>query len=120
MNFGGAPWQLLRNDQDQFVDISVPQGEIPEGFAPSSCTFGDVDGDGLVDLYIGVVPTFPVNLINAVLDTPLAFVPPDKLYMNKVSFIAMFTVGRLLLSEVSVFIEFYCAPVLCLFYNDAL
>lgn len=84
LNFGGTHWQLLRNDQDQFVDISIPQEDWPKGHAPASCTFGDVDGDGLVDLYITAVPMFPRDLNMAIFGVTYALNQPSKLYMNKV------------------------------------
>lgn len=89
LNFCGAPWQLLRNDRDQFVDLSIPQGDLPSGKAPS-CTCGDVDGDGLMDFFIGTVAMFPSDFNIPIYSVPFDMNQPSKLFMNKVSN----TVGR--------------------------
>eukprot|EP00803_Ostreobium_quekettii_P003399 evm.model.scf_247.4 EVM.evm.TU.scf_247.4 scf_247:42761-56043(-) len=81
LNFG-APWQLLRNDGRQFTEITITQENVTSGAAPSSCTFGDVDGDGLVDLFITAVPDFP-NLSKALTTSTSEFNKRSKLFMNK-------------------------------------
>ncbi|GMH35200.1 hypothetical protein BSKO_03068 [Bryopsis sp. KO-2023] len=72
------PWSLLRNDGGVFVDVSVAQNDTSD-YEPSSCTCGDVNGDGLVDLLIST--TF-VNILGIFAD-PFAYGSPNQLYINQ-------------------------------------
>eukprot|EP00803_Ostreobium_quekettii_P003398 evm.model.scf_247.3 EVM.evm.TU.scf_247.3 scf_247:24502-34487(-) len=82
LNFG-APWQLLRNDGSQFTEVPIPQENVTSGTAPSSCTFGDVDGDGLVDLLVTFIPNFPVDFTRAAFDVSFDLNKRSRLFMNK-------------------------------------
>ena len=79
----GAPWQLLRNDGDNFTDISIrQQEEIDPGYAPTTCIFGDVNNDGYVDLFITYAADFPLNA--AMFQSTYGFNKPNRLYINQV------------------------------------
>ncbi|MEM6929546.1 MAG: FG-GAP-like repeat-containing protein, partial [Myxococcota bacterium] len=44
---------LFENDGDgTFTDISVESGSVVDGIGGTSCAFGDIDGDGLLDLFV--------------------------------------------------------------------
>ena len=85
----GTSWSLLRNDGGFFSDISISQTFISSEDSPSSCTFGDVNNDGLIDLLV----TFEADLSSGLksivagqnpVPWSFAFNQKNILYINKV------------------------------------
>jgi enediyne biosynthesis protein E4 len=44
---------FLNNCDGTFTDISDESGATPDGTGGTSCAFGDINGDGLLDLFVG-------------------------------------------------------------------
>jgi len=51
LDHDGVPPRLYHNREGQFVDIAAEAG-LAEPFLPMGANFGDVDGDGFLDIYL--------------------------------------------------------------------
>jgi hypothetical protein len=79
-----SPKILYENQGGQFVDISNKDGsEIANGddYTPASCAMGDVNGDGLLDVY--VANTFDWVSKAAIVVEPWALNEYDQLFLNQ-------------------------------------
>lgn len=63
---GGVRARLYRNDAGSFVDVAASLG-IDDSVEVRAAAWGDYDGDGWLDLFVGTTPAAPV---------------PNKLYRN--------------------------------------
>ncbi len=78
------PKRLYENQGGQFVDISQKAGsEIANGddFTPASCAFGDLNGDGLLDVFVG--NTFDWVSKAAIVVEPWALNEYNQLFLNQ-------------------------------------
>lgn len=76
------PNRLFENQGDgTFLDISFSSG-VDAASAPSaSCSFGDVDGDGLLDLFVGNILDMTVQI--GIFVEPFALNEPNQLLVNQ-------------------------------------
>jgi hypothetical protein len=73
--------RLFENDgAGSFLDITVAAGVGGDAGGSSSCSFGDVNNDGLLDLFVANVTDF-VNML-AILVEPFALNEPNQLFLN--------------------------------------
>jgi hypothetical protein len=54
VGFGEGPNRLYRNDDGRFVDVAVEAG-VAENEVTRAAAWGDYDGDGHLDLFVGFV-----------------------------------------------------------------
>lgn len=74
-----SPYQLLRDNDGKFVELPIEPQNVTDGYAPTSRTFGGVDGDGHVHLSMEFAFNFTIDLELLVNGLWRA-----KLFMNKV------------------------------------
>lgn len=76
------PNRLFENDGDgTFNDATISAGVGEGDKGSASCAFGDIDNDGLLDLYVANVTDFDSML--AILAIPFAMNQPDTLFHNQ-------------------------------------
>lgn len=73
--------RLFENQGDgSFMDITISAGVGGGALGSASCAFGDVNGDGLLDLFVANVTEFTTQL--AILAEPFALNQPNQLYLG--------------------------------------
>ncbi|MFO0611615.1 MAG: FG-GAP-like repeat-containing protein [Polyangiaceae bacterium] len=72
----------LNNGNGTFADISATSGAVIDGIGGTSCAFGDINGDGLLDL--AIARAWHQNDLHACFTDPFgAGIQPNELYVNQ-------------------------------------
>lgn len=74
------PNRLFVNDGGQFTDVTAMSGLGIDSLSSTSCSMGDVNGDGLLD--IAVVNNFDMTDQFALIVEPFALNQPNQLFVN--------------------------------------
>jgi len=80
-----SPWEPSRffenNGDGTFTDVSAVAGLSNDSLTSMSCSFGDVDGDGLLDVVVGNAYQDMSSLLG-IAGEPFAFNVPNQLFRN--------------------------------------
>lgn len=75
------PNRLFENEGGAFVDVTAHSGLGGGTLGSVSCSMGDIDGDGLLD--IAVANTFDMRTQRAISSVPVALNQPNQLFSNQ-------------------------------------
>ncbi len=79
---GDKHYTLFRNNGDEtFSDITESSGISNPGFLAQSATMGDINGDGLIDIFVANATNYGHQF--GIMMSPFAFDQPNLLFINK-------------------------------------
>jgi hypothetical protein len=86
INTFGTLILLKNNGNSTFTDISIPSNVGRDTFLSGACSFGDVNNDGYLDIYVGglINNRHDYNTVQYKANIPYKWqMGPDKLYLNQ-------------------------------------